>query len=482
MKSKLKDNKIYRAIIIPICIILCFVGQFIPSVGGFSSEAFGVLFIFIGVLILWLTIGIDWPSLLCLLSLGFINSYGFAKVITSSFGNTTFAFLLFTFVCTYALSKTSLIRRVAISFVNFKLAKKNIYFFTFFFLLACLLLGLFISPTVLFVILLPILNEILDILKIEKSSRIAKILMLGLGFSVSISSGMTPIAHVFPVLAINAAGLQVSTFAYMGIAIPAGLILFLIMYFMLILFIRPDIKELNYSEVEKLKEQLPKINKKDVIVLSIFIVVLLLWIIPSLFEYIYPPFYETFNTFGIVMPALLGSLSLCIIRVDNEPIIKIDDAFKNGVPWSSLIMCAATLALGDAIKADSIGIISYLQTNLGPALNALPGIALLIIFACWAAIQTNLSSNMVTATLVGTVASTVLLSTTSQVNLTATICIVGMLSSFAFATPPSMPHIAIISASESCTTKDVFIYGGILMIFSIIVSLLISYPLGLLIF
>ena len=89
---------------------------------------------------------------------------------------------------------------------------------------------------------------------------------------------------------------------------------------------------------------------------------------------------------------------------------------------------------------------------------------------------------MVTATLVATVASTILVSSNSSLNLSATICIIGMLASFAFATPPSMPHIAIISSSESCSTKDVFIYGSILMIISVIISLLVSYPLGLAIF
>ena len=418
MKTKLKDNKIFRLIIIPISLILCFVGQFIPAVNGFSSEAFGVLFIFLGVLILWLTIGIDWPSLLCIFALGFIPSFGFTKVFTTSFGNSTFIFLLFTFICTYALSKTSFIKRVAISFVNFKLARKNGYLFIFFFLLASLILGLFISPSVLFLVLLPILNEILDISNID-----------------------------------------VSTFEYIGLAFPTGLILFLLMYFALILFIKPDIKKIKFDNLTKLKDELPKINKKEIITLIIFITILLLWILPSLFEYIYEPIYLFFNKYGTAMPPILGVLALCIIRIDNEPIIKIDDAFKNGVPWGSLIMCAATLCLGEAIKSDSIGIIPYLENNLGPLLISLPGIVLLIVFIIWAIIQTNLSSNMVTATLVATVASTILLSTSTSINLNALICIIGMLSSFAFATPPAMPHIAIISSSESCSTKDVFIYG-----------------------
>lgn len=482
MKTKLKDNVIFRAIIIPISIILCFVGQFIPSVNGLSSDAFGVIFIFIGVLLLWLTIGIDWPSLLCLFALGFIDKFGFNKVLSSSFGNSTFAFLLFTFVCTYALSKTSLIKRIALTFVNFKIAQKNSYLFIFFFLLATLILGLFISPSVLFVILLPILNEIISLLNIEKDDKISKVLMLGLGFTVSISSGMTPIAHVFPILAINAANIEVSTFEYIAIAFPAGLVLFLLTYVVLILCMRPKKDGLNFENVANLKKSLQKLDKKDIITLIIFISVLVLWIVPSIFEFIYYPIYEFFNKYGTIMPPLLGTILLCIIRVEEKPLLEVGDAFKNGVPWASLVMCAATLALGEAIKSEDIGLITYLQTNLGNSLVSLSPIILLIIFALWAAIQTNLSSNMVTATLVGTVASTVIASTFSTLNLEATICIIGMLSSFAFATPPSMPHIAIISSSETLSTKEVFIYGLIIMLLSVLVALLISYPIGLLIF
>ena len=482
MKTKLKDNVIFRAIIIPISIILCFVGQFIPSVNGLSSDAFGVIFIFISVLLLWLTIGIDWPSLLCLFALGFIDKFGFNKVLSSSFGNSTFAFLLFTFVCTYALSKTSLIKRIALTFVNFKIAQKNSYLFIFFFLLATLILGLFISPSVLFVILLPILNEIISLLNIEKDDKISKVLMLGLGFTVSISSGMTPIAHVFPILAINAANIEVSTFEYIAIAFPAGLVLFLLTYLVLILCIRPKKDGLNFENVANLKKSLQKLDKKDIITLVIFISVLVLWIVPSIFEFIYYPIYEFFNKYGTIMPPLLGTILLCVIRVEEKPLLEVGDAFKNGVPRASLIMCAATLALGEAIKSEDIGLITYLQTNLGNSLVSLSPIILLIIFALWAAIQTNLSSNMVTATLVGTVASTVIASTFSTLNLEATICIIGMLSSFAFATPPSMPHIAIISSSETLSTKEVFIYGLIIMLLSVLAALLISYPIGLLIF
>lgn len=480
-KTKLKDNIIFRSIIIPICVALCLFGRFIPPCGGLSSDAFGVIFIFLGTLILWLTIGIDWPSLLCIFSLSFIDSLGFTKILQASFGNSTFIFLLFTFVCTYALSKTSLIKRIAIAFVNNKLAKKGGFFFISLFLSSVLLLGLFMSPSVLFVVMLPILYEILKIANIEKSDNIGKILMMGLGFTVSISSGMTPIAHVFPVLALNAAKLEVSPISYMAIAIPVGLAIFILMLLIFKLFIRIDTSKLQNIIVEELKNELPKISKRDIATLVIFIIVVLLWIVPSLFKDIVPGFYTFFNKYGTAMPPILGCLLLCIIRIDKKPLLDLNDAFKNGIPWTSLIMCAGTLALGFALTNDSIGLKLFLQTNLSSSLSVLPDLVLLIIFAFWAGLQTNVSSNMVTATLVATVAASILGSITTSLNIPSVICIIGMLASFAFATPPSMPHIAIVSGSECCTTNDVLIYGGTLMIVSILIALVVGYPLGMLI-
>ena len=475
---KLKDNKIFRWIIIPLCLTLCFVGRFIPPVGELTSDGWGVIFIFLGTIILWLTIGIDWPSLVCIFSLGFLENFGFNKAFTSSFGNSTFVFLLFTFVCTYALSKTTLIKRVALSFVDSKLAKRSGNWFVFLFLTAVLLLGLFISPSVLFVVMLPILNEILDLANINKEDKVAKTLMMGLGFTVSISSGMTPIAHVFPLLAMNAANISVSPILYMSIAIPVGLIIFILMMLMFKFILRPDVKQLVNVDVSSLKKDLTEINKCDIITISIFIVVILLWILPSIFKGASEDFYNAINKYGTAMPPLLGTIALCIIRVDNEPLIKIDDAFKNGIPWTSLVMCAGTLALGAALTNDAIGLKTFLQNSLSTSLANLPQIALLIIFVCWAAIQTNLSSNMVTATLVATVASSILAAINSTLNVETVICLIGMMASFAFATPPSMPHIAIIAGGETCNTKDVLIYGGLLMIISIVVTLLIGYPLG----
>lgn len=474
----LKDKKIFRWIVIPLCIALCFVGRFIPAFGGLTKDGFSVILIFLGSLILWLTIGIDWPSLVCLLALGFLDNISFANVFTSSFGNSTWLFLLFTFICTYALAKTSLIKRIAIAFVDNKVAKKSGYLFILLFLSAVLLLGLFIAPTVLFVVVLPILEEIFKVAKIEKGDRIGKVLMMGLGFTVSISSGMTTIAHVFPLLAMSAAHAEVGPIEYMAVGIPVGLLVFAVMIGLFFIFAKPEVDKLKNLDVSSLKNDLPSINKKDIITVVTFAVVILLWVVPSLFKGVAPDFYNKINGYTTAMPPLLGAIVLCIVRVDGQPIIKVDDALKNGVPWASLIMCAATLALGAVLTNNDVGLKALLSDNLGTALQGASAVVLLIIFALWAALQTNVSSNMVTATLVATVAGVVLGATNTGLNVAAVASIIGMLASFAFATPPSMPHIAIVAGSEHCSTKDVLIYGGLLMIASVLLACAVGYPLG----
>jgi sodium-dependent dicarboxylate transporter 2/3/5 len=62
----------------------------------------------------------------------------------------------------------------------------------------------------------------------------------------------------------------------------------------------------------------------------------------------------------------------------------------------------------------------------------------------------------------------------------ATICIIGFLASMAFATPPSMPHIAIVTGSEYCNTKDVLIFGSVTALVAVVVVLIVGYPLGIL--
>lgn len=75
------------------------------SLFGLEAPTISILSIFFSSLLLWLFVATDWPSVLCyvMLGIGMLPGVNYGQIFSLSFGNTTFVFLLFTFLMTYAL-------------------------------------------------------------------------------------------------------------------------------------------------------------------------------------------------------------------------------------------------------------------------------------------------------------------------------------------------------------------------------------------
>lgn len=476
---KTKKHKLLSTIF-SLFIILFF--RFIPAPAGLNSEGMQVIGIFSGVLILWITVGIDWPSLLCLAALSFVPSIGVGETLKNSFGNQTFAFLLFTFMCTYALSQTSIIKRIALAFVTSKIARKGPWQLTALFLLSVLVIGSVMSPTVLFFIMLPILEEIYRILELKKGDKFAAMLMIGLVTCTSLSSAMTPIAHVFPVIAMGVfealTDVSISYASYMQFAIPAGLLIFGIMMGIFKVILKPDVSNFRaiYEEDFRNTEVAP-FDLREKLIVSVFAVVIAFWILPGLVKDIFPAFTAAVNQYGTAMPPLIGVIVLAMIKVEGKSLMNINEAMTKGVSWPSMIMVASTLALGSAMTNESIGLTRYITEAIMPVTHQLSTVLLIILFITWAAIQSNLSSHMVTSQLVSSIAVPVAISTGS-LNAAAIACVIGMVSAIGSAAPPSMPYVAVAGSSGWTDAMELMKYGFYNMLGTIIVAAVVAYPLA----
>ena len=167
-----------RAWIIAISMVFILFFKYLPAPAGLSQAAMQVVGIFAGVLIMWMTISIDWPSMLCLAALAFVPGISMNSILSSGMGNATFAFLMFTFMCTYTLSQTPFIRRCAIAFLTTKTAQKSPWRFITLYFACVLFLGSFTSPTVLAVIMIAITEEIFAVLGLEKGDKTADMMMM----------------------------------------------------------------------------------------------------------------------------------------------------------------------------------------------------------------------------------------------------------------------------------------------------------------
>lgn len=169
--------------------------SFLPAVNGLTREGLITVGIFFASLIMWITVSIDWPSFITLIALGFLPSVGFGDTFKGAFSNSTVAFLIFTFMLVYPLSKTNFVRRCTVWFITNRVARKGPWFFVCSLFAAITFMGLFISPSVLFVAFMPFLEDIFCVLEIKKGGKTGKMIMMGTAFFISLSSGMTALGH-----------------------------------------------------------------------------------------------------------------------------------------------------------------------------------------------------------------------------------------------------------------------------------------------
>lgn len=449
---------------------------------GIPTVTFSVLAIFLASIILWLFVSIDWPSILCLIALGFLPNMTYGEIFQQSFGNVTFVFLFFTFIVTYALEQTLFLKRVSAWAINSSWAQVNPWRFVFAFLAVMLLIATFVSPTILFMIAFPIYEEIANQFGFEKGNKQASKLLIALFSAIAIGTAMTPINHVFAITAMgiyeSATGVGLSNGDYMSFGVPAGLVIFVILLASLKWIWRLDLSDVKLSKVASL-EDLPKADKKEKRVVAIFLFVIFLWLMPELLGFLLPGIAGFLKDAGIAFPPMVGTLLLAVTSVDGKPIIKLQDAISKGVFWPSLLIVAATLTLGSVLANPDMGVITLIESFLTPFMASLSPLLMVAVFLLWAGLQTNFSSNLVTASVVTTIAITVHGSLgDTAINLAVLTALIGFMASVALMTPPAMPYVAISIGSGWTSAKDTFMYGLYLLLWTTASAVFVGYLLG----
>ena len=478
MKTKAKETASL------VLALLCMtVPRFLPPLGGLSTEALTVIGVFFGSLILWIGVSIDWPSLLTLLALGLTPSFGFAKTFAGAFGNTTVAFLLFTFMLVYPLSKTNFVRRCTVAFITNRIARRGPWHFVCFLLAAVTFMGLFVSPSVLFVAFMPFLEDILQVLEVKKGGKTGNMLMMGSAMCISLSSGMTAIGHVWPTMAIGyynaAAGRDVNQFQYLAMGIPTGALLIALLILGFRFLYRPDdIGQIDPEKAMALRGAVPPADRKEKIILAVMGLTVFLWVAPSLIRDALPAVYQTVNGWSTAMPPLLGCVLLFLIKTDGKRILNFREAAAKGVLWGSVLMTGAATWLGSCLTNADVGISAWLTATLSPVTAGLPAAGMILFFMLWAVAETNFSSNIVTTTVVSSVALSVLGALPAgTVSVGAAVCMVGFAAAVCNMTPAGQSTINTVAIGSGWTdARSMFVWGGYLAVLAVLVLSFLTYP------
>ena len=478
-----KERKEWLYLVLAVAVIV--LSRVIGPVGGLSADAVAVVGVFLGSLLLWITVSIDWPSLITLLALGLIPSVGFSKTFSDAFGNSTVAFLVFTFALVYPLSQTNFVRRCTVYFITNPIARRGPWSFICFLLAAVTFMGLFVSPSVLFVAFMPFLEDIYRVLGVKKGGKTGNMMMMGTAFCISLSSGMTAIGHVWPTMAIGyytaATGNDVNQFQYMAMGIPIGVLLIVLLILVFRFLYRPDdLQDLRPDRAMDLRGTVPAADLKEKIILATMALTVVLWVGPSLIQESLPEVYALINGWSTAMPPLLGCVILFVCKVDGARILNFREVTSKGILWGSILMTGAATWLGSCMTNSDIGISQWLTDTLSPVTVSLPVTGMILFFMAWAVVETNFSSNIVTTTVVSAVALSVLTALPAgTVSVGAVVCMVGFAAAVCNMTPAGQSTINTVAIGSGwTTTTSMFVWGGVFALLAILVLTFIGYPIG----
>lgn len=266
-------------------------------------------------------------------------------------------------------------------------------------------------------------------------------LLVGIPFAANLGGMATPIGtppNAIAMAALRNAGIEISFLEWMGLALPATIILLALTWILVMLLFRAQKKELTFS-IQKIK----KMGWKEWIVLVTLFVTVLGWLTGNL--------HKIPDAIVALLPALIFFSLGLLGRKD----------FRS-LGWDVLILMGGGLSLGKAVAVS--GLDSWLLTSLG--MEGFPPIALFIGFILLTVILTNFISNTSSAALIVPLAMGFAAESNSLV------AGVALAASASMLLPVSTPPNAIAFGSGLLKVKHMFRTGIIVAVIAIGVILM----------
>jgi sodium-dependent dicarboxylate transporter 2/3/5 len=453
----------------------------LPPIGPLTPVGMKVIGVFLFTIIWWATVGIGFPSLLCLALFTMSGVMTPKAVFAASWGNYITIFILAVFGMAEALRITGFSRRFALWFVTRPFTAGHPWLMVAMFLLATVTMGSVMSGTATCIAFMAIAVPMLEGLGYKKGDRFAAALMVGIAWSATSAFIMTPIGHASNVMLMDwierDTGLVISFTQWMVVGIPAGLLFYLLILGYLRFVIKPDMTQFSALATKYVREESAKMGRmklEEKIAVGTFLLVIVTWMIPGLAKGILPGASAYLGSLGYSIPPLIGACLLCIFSVKNKPILTFRQ-WMSGVPWGTIALIGAIMAIKDIISDPATGIPQLGSSIFGPLATSAPFFVYLIIGQIWVTTQTNLMSNLVSRTLVYTVMVPAAIAA-GMGNAAALGFAISAGASAGFALPSATTNTALVTGSGWVPVPFMARHGFTISIGMVLICVFAIYP------
>lgn len=470
----IKKEYIHYIIALIIGLILAFVLQ--PT-NGLTDLGVRVIAIIIPTLYLWLTVNTHWTCFMVLGLMVMTQAMTANEVWASSFGHFVFITVFAYSIFNVALVETGVISKIAKFFITRKIVEGKPYVFMGMFFFSHLLVCFFADNISLAPIYITIAEEIARNLKIKKGHPMYTAMMLGILWTNCLGQICSPIAHALPNLIMgllqSAAGITITYSTWMAFGAIYAILVFIASMIILRIW-NPDCEAFKNFDLEEMKKTDKPLDKYGKWTAIVFAVAILFVFVPAILAKV-SPIFAYLNSLGVVVPALLGIVVLCLIRIDGNPVMNFP-ATMSKVNFSPCLFAGTVACLAVPVSAENTGITAWLGNTLKPMLGGFSPSLIVIILIILALLMTNFLSNTVTVALFFSIGAVVLGST--DYNLAIFALVIGMASGMSTITPSAAVPSPCFFAPGHLTMKGSLVPNLAFVIVTFLIITVIGIPLA----
>lgn len=469
-----------------VLILVFFLGS--NPIAPLTELGMKVVGIFLFTIIWWVTVGVGYPSILSVLLLALTGVMKPNDAFAASWGNWVPLFVIGSFGLSECLRITGFSRRFALWFVTRPFVAGRPWMLVTMFLTANILLGSVMPLTPTCVIFMAIAEPMLLALGYKKGDAFAAMLMMGIAWISTVAAGMTPIGQTGNMMMIDWVRtdlkFSINFLQWMGFGIPTGLLVLAAMLLIFRYLVRVDVSRVKNMATDYVRAEMGKMGPmklEEKLALAIFLGVVLIWMAPSFIGGISPGVKTYLDNMGFAVPPLLGACLMCLVAVKGKPLLGFKEWMFGGVEWATIALLAAIFAISAVIAKPETGIPDLLNQVFKPLAAGASLTTLVIITVVWVVLQTNAMSNIITETIVYRIMVPIFVAS-GMGNAAALGAVISAASNAAFALPSATPPTAIASGSGWVPVGFMAKYGALMIVPTIIIFAVVSYPLAALLF
>ncbi|MHC2993089.1 anion transporter [Pontibacter sp. HJ8] len=369
---------------------------------GLEPQAQKVATIMVFCLTFWMTEVIP-LSMTALLGVLIAVMTGIADVNTAfqNLGHPIILLFIGSFLLARAMTRHGLDKRLALFILSRTIFQKSLFSMFFGFSMVSYVLSMWVSNSVTVAMLLPLTLGVLQLIQEPESGKSpSAFFLLGIAYSASIGGISTIIGSPPNLIGVNylaKEGITIDFLQWMILALPISLT----MYAFMLLYMRYFLKKYSFSPQGirvYVKEQTavqPPISKGEKVTLSVFVLAVVLWLSPGVFNLLGMTQAYTFmnSYFAESTVALLAALLLFLIppgqENGGEGTLTGSDLLR--IDWDTILLFGGGMALGQLVVTS--GLADVIGANITTFIDPEQVVFLVFVLITGVLFLTEVSSN-----------------------------------------------------------------------------------------